>query len=223
MSSLAMTAPRCPACDRRLAGDGPRHSCPGCGRAFTVAVEGITPGDVYRAAPIVALTPARDPAPRGWGLRVNRDGGVLDIRIGGRGLLARRDLAALAVLLNVAWLGVILLIGALPGGQTVLYVTFALAFSLLWAATRPMRGENERLIVANGRLVRRRMRGQDEVLATDAIELDRIVAVVPRDDHIALELDGGDVRRLGSGLGVPERVRGWVARRIANLLPPPGA
>jgi hypothetical protein len=176
---------------------------------------------VYRGAPVVAVIPARDPAPRGLGLRVTVDRDVLDIRIGGRGLLGRRHLAAVAVLLNAVWSGAILLAAALDASEGALYAVFAGVFAVLAVATRPMRRENERLIVANGRLVWRRMRGQDEVLASDAIALDRVRSVHDRGDGIAVEIDGGRVWHLGSGLGVPDDVRGWVARRLALLLPLP--
>jgi hypothetical protein len=221
LASRQIPAPQCPACDARLVLEGAWHACPRCGRAFTVELE-ETPGEVYRTAAVAGLIPVRDPPPRGWGLRVSRDEGVLDVRIGGRGFLSRHSLAAAVALLASLCTAVILLLAALQPSSVAVVLVLAVFLTATMFVTRPLRGENHRLTVVAGRLFWSRMAGLDEVLGGSEVELGRIVGVRDAGDHVAVELDDGTSWRVGAGLDVPKRVRSWLVRRLALLLPPPG-
>ena len=56
-------------------------------------------------------------------------------------------------------------------------------------------------------------------LVSRSVGLAHIAGVYEAGGDIRIELDDGAVWQVGNGLAIPPRVRRWVTRRLARLLP----
>ena len=239
--SLPPPRPSCPGCATPLVVDDQAHVCPRCGRAFTVALIQAPTDEVYRAAPvfdIVPLRPARAPfelisLPRiekaletfmrsrwDWrsfsrGLRgaVRDEPTPLDVTIGSALQLLRPALGLVRSTLALA--GVALAFFYRDLG----YVFLLGALALLITENTAARQTRDRLFAREDRLVWQRMR-RGKILREESVEVRHIAAVYNEGDHVRIVLDDSNVWEVGKDLNVPRAVCRWLARRVAQEIPP---
>lgn len=214
----------CPACGSGLTGDGPRRTCPRCGRPFALTISQPVAVDVYRAAPIVEIEPVRDRRP-GFGVLVMEDGPGLELRIGDARMMTRARATAI-VSMGIAGLWAV--VEKLSAGWTwaaafsasLVICLFVFTIYLVSRAVDPAL-DHDALAVSGENLVWKIIRRKVCVEERTAPLAD-LIGAHDEGDAIRLDFGGGNVWRVARGLGVPARARRWVAERVALLTPERG-
>ena len=220
-----LPCPPCPACGAWLLAAGDRRTCPRCGGLYALELTAPIELGAYRGSTVIELVPVRESEGPPWvrSLRVHRTPGTaLDVSIGrlphDRSLV--RPVAALVALAAIA----IAILGAGPGSGWALCASLVpMAVLVEWL--RPGEIEEstgdiayDQLTVGGTRFVWRRSRGC-EASVSRTVRLSQIAGIYDAGEEIRVELDDGQVWPLGRGLAIPPRVRRWVTRRLARLLP----
>jgi len=217
--------PPCPSCGTRLLVDDERRACPRCGALYTLDLSGAVEAGVYRDATIVELVPVREREGVPWVscLRVHRTPGkALDVSMG----RLPHDRSVVRPVLSIAVLGAVgaACIGAaMTTGLAFVFALVPLAVVADWlrpGEIEEMATESayDQLTLGKAGLVWRRARGQAESVSR-TVSLSQIASIYDAGEEIRIDLDDGEVWTVGRGLGLPPRVRRWVTRRLARLLP----
>jgi hypothetical protein len=181
-------------------------------------------GGVYRHAPVVELVPVQERTPLVGLRRFDGKMSALDVSIGNawgtnwgmnRAVIAKSAISAapivlLIVALNAEW----------PRWT---WFIFALGMILdLVNSVVMLRTVRDRITVAGGYLTWKREHAA-QIVPMGTVELSRVTRVHDAGDHIRVDLEDGTFWEVGKGLKVPRRVRRWVARRVAQFVPPQSA